>query len=177
MNNVELLILNGSPGSGKSTLTEAIFEHLRESKVRCAIIDADQIALIYTADDRPFEWKKKFMWSNLKAIWPNYVGVADIKIIIPCVIDDLENLAALKAATPGSNLKICKLVAPLEVIKQRINEREPEGYWRDRLHGLVDRYHQRAQESTEKYADFEVSTHDQSVDETASEIITKLGWL
>lgn len=174
---MELLVLNGAPGSGKSTLTEAIFEQLRAAGIPCAIIDADQIALIYTADNRPFEWKKEFMWANLAALWPNYAAVGDIKVVIPCVIDDDENFAKLKAATPGSNLTICKLVAPLNVIRQRITNREPNSYWRERLLGLVERYHKRDQNNPAKYADFEVSTHNKSVDEAAQEIITKLGWL
>jgi tRNA uridine 5-carbamoylmethylation protein Kti12 len=177
MNNIELLVLNGSPGSGKSTLMDAISEYLRAAKVTCAVIDVDEIARVYLSEERPFEWKKEFMWANLKAIWPNYIAIGDIKIIIPCVLDDEVNLEALKDATPDSKLTICKLVVPLEVLKQRVSEREPNDYWRERLNGLVDQYNQQEQSNPGKYADFEVSTHNKSVEETTIEIITKLGWL
>lgn len=95
------------------------------------------------------------------------------------VIDNNKDLEALKSATPGSKLIMCELVAPLEILKKRVTEREPNDYWRERLLGLVDRYSQQKQsnsQKSEKYADYEVSTHNKSVDETAIEIMTKLGW-
>src|SRR5688500_13121134 len=99
MNKVEILVLNGSPGSGKSALTYAISEQLRMAKVTNAVIDVDWIALIYPKDEKPLEWKKNFMWKNLTAIWPNYVAVGEIKIIIPVVIDNDKDLESLKIAT------------------------------------------------------------------------------
>jgi len=177
MNNIELLILNGSPGSGKSTLAETVLDRLREAHIKCALIDVDQISLAYPPDNESFLWRRSFMWKNLKAIWPNYVALDEIKVIIPMVIDDDKSLEALNDAAPCKKLIICKLAAPLEILKRRVSDREPNEYWRERLIGLVDRYNQRSQENPEKYSHFVVSTHNQSIDEATSEIITKLGWL
>jgi len=55
------------------------------------------------------------MWKNLAAIWPHCAALGDIKIIIPIVIDNDEDLEALKIVIP-SKFTICELVAPLEVL-------------------------------------------------------------
>jgi len=57
-----------------------------------------------------------------------------------------------------------------------VTEREPNNYWQERLRGLVDRYQQQKQNNFKKYADFEVSTYDKSVEETIIEIMVKVGW-
>lgn len=57
-----------------------------------------------------------------------------------------------------------------------MTEREPNNYWQERLRGLVDRYQQQKQNNFKKYADFEVSTYDKSVEETIIEIMVKVGW-
>jgi tRNA uridine 5-carbamoylmethylation protein Kti12 len=176
MSNAELLILNGSPGSGKSTLADAIAEQLRQTKTTHAIIDADEIARAYPGGDDSLGWHKTLMRKNLAAIWPNYTVLDNIKIIIPLVIDNDADLTTLKAATPGCKLIMCELVAPIDVLKKRVTAREPNDYWQEKLRGLVDRYNQRKQSNAKKYADFEVSTHNKNVQETAIEIITKLGW-
>lgn len=174
MNTAEILVLNGSPGVGKSTLTRAICGHLNTAKAANAVIDADEIALVFLHDGRPFEWKKAFMWRNLAAIWPNYAAIGDIRVIIPAIIDDETNLEAFKAATPGAKRTICELTAPAEILKQRVAERDPDDA--QRMHGLIDRYHQRKQDNSRKYSDFEVSTHNRSVEEVMAEILTKAGW-
>jgi len=179
MNVADLLILNGSPGSGKSTLTRAISDRLRAAKIPNATIDADEIDLVFPSEEKSFEefmkWKKSFMWRNLAAIWPNYVAVEEnMKIIIPMVIDSSENLAALSAATPGGNIILCELVAPLDVMKQRVTERD--GGNMEKMFWLMDRYDQGRVGNAGKYAHFEVSTHGKSIDEAALEVIKKAGW-
>ena len=172
MSNIRLLVLNGAPGTGKNTITRAISERLGAAAVPHAVIDADELALIF--DGRPFDQKKAFMWRNLAAIWPNYADAGDIKVIIPLVIDNDAELEAFKAATPGTERIICELTAPVDVLKQRVAEREPDR--QEAMFKLIDHYIQRKQINASKYADFEVTTHDKNIAETAAEVITKAGW-
>lgn len=172
---IELLALNGAPGSGKNTITHVVCDRLIEAKVATAVIDADEIALVFLHDGRPFEWKKAFMWRNLAALWPNYAAIGnDLKVIVPLVIDDDENLEAFKAATPNAKRVICELTAPVDVLKERVATREPDN--QERMFALIDRYEQRRQSSGGNYADFEVSTHNRTVEEVATEVISKAGW-
>ena len=77
MNETEILVLNGSPGSGKSTLANAIAEYLRRMDVAHAVIDVDEIGRIYP------ELGSSFGWKNLRALWPNYAAISNLKVILP----------------------------------------------------------------------------------------------
>jgi adenylylsulfate kinase-like enzyme len=174
MNDVEVLILHGSPGSGKSTLADAIAEQLREAETTHAVIDLDEFARIYTAEDSSVLWLNNYKWKNLAAVWPNYSTIEGIKIIIPVVIDTAEDLKSIRLAAPAKAFTVCELTAPLEVLKQRVTQREPNDYWQQRLRGLVENYSKRHE--NERFADIRIATHEQSARETAAMIIKKLGW-
>lgn len=168
MNPVEVLVLHGSPGSGKSTLSGAVSELLRESDIPNAVIDMDDLTMVHPYPER------SFARNNLKAIWPNYAAIPGVRVVIPSVIADEEELVQLRAAVPGSRFVVCELTAPRAVLVERVTAREPNAYWQTRLRHFVDLYHQRRDLAAIR--DFHVSTHDKSVDEAAREVIGKAGW-
>ncbi|MBQ0893354.1 hypothetical protein KBX37_09630 [Micromonospora sp. U56] len=96
VNNVDVLVLHGSPGSGKSTLSGAIADLLRESGLANAVIDLDDLTMVYPHPER------SFARNNLRAIWPNYATMADLRLVIPSVIADEDERVQLRAAVPGS---------------------------------------------------------------------------
>lgn len=166
MKKVEVLVLNGSPGSGKSTLAEEISEQLRIADIPNAIIDIDELARIYP---------EKFMnlaWDNLAAIWNNYVLVPGIKMILPVCIDTQIEFDHVKKATPCNKFTICELTAPFGILKQRVIEREPNEYWKNKLVKLVEAYDRRPV----KFGDFQIDTSISDPESSAKEIITRLGW-
>lgn len=168
MNNVEVLIIHGSPGSGKSTLAGAVSDILREANISHAVIDPDEISRIFPTQDNAFSKK------NLKAIWPNYTVVTDLRGIIPTVIVDKEELRLLRDALPATKFMICELIAPEEVLKERVIARESNDFWKDTLLKWVDVYQNRTEDL--KFGDFQVNTHDKSVEEAAQEIVAQAGW-
>lgn len=141
---------------------------MRQADQAHAVIDLDQISLIYPHQGRPFSHR------NLKAIWPNYTAVPDIKVIIPTVIADTTDYQSLLDAIPAAKVMICELTAPESILKERVTAREPNAYWQERLRKWVDIYHQRDESQT--FGDFQVTTHDEPIDETANKIIEKTGW-
>ena len=168
MNSVDVLVLHGSPGSGKTTLSRAIAEHLRAADLANAVIDLDDLCKMYPVPDRSFARE------NLKAIWPNYAAIPQLKLVIPGVIADEEERRLLRAAVPGARFAVCELTAPEAVLKDRVTAREPNEFWQGRLRDFVDRYHRRG--DLPKIRDFQVSTHGRSGDETAREVIEQAGW-
>ena len=106
MNGVDVLILHGSPGSGKTTLSRAMAECLRTADMANAVIDLDDLCKVYPYPERSFARE------NLKAIWPNYAAIPDLKLVIPSVIADEEELGLLRAAVPGARFAVCELTAP-----------------------------------------------------------------
>ena len=168
MSGVDVLILHGSPGSGKTTLSREIAELLREADMANAVIDLDDLNKVYPHPHR------SFARDNLRAIWPNYAAVPDVKVVIPSVIADEEERGLLRAAVPGSRFVVCELTAPEAVLKQRVTAREPNEYWQNILRDFAELYHQRR--DLAKIRDFQVTTHDRPVEQAAREVIEKAGW-
>ncbi len=168
MNDTEVLVLNGSPGSGKSTLANAIAESLRRMDIAHAVINIDEVGRIYP------ELGSSFGWNNLRAMWPNYAAISNLKVILPVCIDSKEDLEALRNAMPCKEITICELVANESTLKDRVTRREPNEYWQNKLRNLVDRHI--SKDSGDKFGDFRVRTDDKTVDDAAQEILERLGW-
>jgi predicted kinase len=168
MAGVDVLVLHGSPGSGKSTLSRAMAECLREADLAHAVIDLDDLSLIYPHP------RRSFARENLEAIWPNYAAVAGLKVILPTVIADEDELVRLRAALAGSRMVVCELTAPVAVLRERVAARVPNEYWQNRLRDFVELYHGRT--DLPRIRDFAVATHDKPVAETAREVIRRAGW-
>lgn len=166
----EVLVLHGSPGSGKSTLARALSEVLRPADVSHGVVDMDELSLVHPY---PGRW---FPRDNLRAIWPNYVAaVPDIKLIIPMVFADEEEVDLLRAALPGARLMICETTAPIAVLKERVTAREPTAEWASALRTWIDVYHARSDH--ERIRHFQVVTHPGSISESVDEILAATGWL
>ena len=174
MNSTEVLVLNGSPGSGKTTLANAIAEQLREWNVFHAVIDLDELARVGPEPDGSPEFDISLKWRNLGAMWPNYSVLLNLKVIISVCIDSQRDFEELHKAAPARKLTICELVADELVLKERVIAREPDEYWRSRLRRLVDRH--LGKDPTDRVGDFRVRTDDKSIDEATREIIVRLGW-
>lgn len=168
MTDVEVLVLHGSPGSGKTTLARSIAELLRTAGRAHAVIDLDDLSLIYPDQGR------SFARNNLRAIWPNYAAVPQLKLLIPGVIADERERHQIRAAVPGARFSVCELVAPEAILKERVTAREPNEFWQQQLCDFVDLYHRRT--DLGKIRDFQVRTHDRSTDEAARDVLEKAGW-
>lgn len=167
MTKTHVLVLHGSPGSGKSTLANEIAELLREQDLSHALIDVDELARIYPESGNDFQWK------NLAAIWPQYSVFP--KVILPVLIDTLADLEALRAAVSGSEVTVCALTAAEATLKRRVTAREPNDYWQSKLRALVDKYLQN--NTIAAGATVSVDTDNRPVRQTASEILSNVGWI
>jgi adenylylsulfate kinase-like enzyme len=66
MHRADILVLHGPPGSGKTTIGNAMADILRRSGVPHLVLDVDELERIYPEDDPSIKWR------ILASIWPNY---------------------------------------------------------------------------------------------------------
>ena len=168
MNDIDVLVLHGSPGSGKTTLTRAVSERLRTAGLAHAVIDLDELSLVHPSP------RRSFATENLAAIWPNYAAIPGLKVVLDTVVADEEELGRLRAAAPASTFAVCELTAPVSVLKERVTAREPNEFWQGRLRDFVDLHHRRT--DLARIRDFLVSTHDTTADEAATAVLEQTGW-
>jgi predicted kinase len=165
----DVLALHGSPGAGKSTLAQALALALGEADIPWGVIDMDELSLIHPYPGRSFPRE------NLRLLWPNYVAVVpDIRLIIPTVFADEQEVELLRAVLPGARLIVCELTAPVEILKQRVTEREPTEEMAAGLRRWVDVYHARS--DLERIRHFQVATHPATVRESADRVLQLAQW-
>ena len=70
-------------------------ELLRAADRANAVIDLDDLSTIYPDQGH------SFARDNLKAIWPNYAAVPQLKVVIPSVLVDEQEREQLRAAVSG----------------------------------------------------------------------------
>ena len=164
-----MLALHGSPGSGKTTLSRVMALALREADVPHAVVDLDDLAMVYP------EQPRSFARENLRAVWPNFAGIPGLRLIVPTVLADEAEVHELRAVVPGCRLIVCELTAPEHVLKERVMAREPDDYWQRRLCAFVDLFHSR--DDLGRIRDFQVSTHNRSEEDAALEVAGRAGWV
>lgn len=168
MNDIELLILHGPPGAGKTSVSQTMAELLRQRDIAHAVIDLDYLAKIHPCRHIGI------MYKNLAAMWPNYQAINTIKVIIPTYLQKGE-LETVMQAAPAKHTQVCEVLAPTKVLEERIKAREKREF-QIKLH--LDYLHQYTDNGpTPEQINFHVSNHDKTKEQTALEIMQKAGWI
>jgi hypothetical protein len=65
-------------GLGQDHLAREISEQLLATDVAHAVIDLDELSLVYPNPER------SFARDNLHAVWPNFAKLGSLRVILPC---------------------------------------------------------------------------------------------
>jgi predicted kinase len=168
MNKIDLLILQGPPGAGKSTIARVISEQLNKQDCPNAILELDDLAKIYPIS------LVSIMYKNLAAIWPNYLALNQIKIIIPTYMQSGEREIILKVA-PAKHTTICEINVPVSELELRIKAREQNPSVKKRLLGYVSNYS--INRTADDFIDFQFTNYNVPPREISLEIMKKISWL
>lgn len=173
-NKVDILVITGSVGVGKSSTADMISEILRIQDVPHAVIDMDYLRYAFPRPKGdPFH--QALGIKNLASLWKNYNSVGVRKLIIPNVVEGKSDIENIAKAIPSSKVTVVRIKASLETIHKRLNERHGKRD-EDNLKWHLDR----AVELTEQLEnshleDFSVDTENKTLKDIAEEILES--WL
>ena len=160
---VEALVLIGAPGSGKTSVLEAVATLHDIEDVEHGAIEAEGLSL-----GRPLLPASSWV-PQLGAVLSLQREAGRRRFLVSATVETAEDLAALRTATAAEILLVVCLSASSETVAARIDAREP-----DRWPGktpLIARARQLASSTSRLPGiDLVISTEQRAADDVASEI-------
>ena len=173
METVDVVVLTGAPGVGKSSLAEEMFDQLCDRGVRHAAIDVDALCLSY-----PFRsgdpYNNATAIENVASVWANFSRHGIDRLVLVRVVESRADVERLLAAIPGAHATVCHLAASPSTVEERIRRREVGSS----TELLAARGRQlAAMEPDLGFVDIVLETGGRALDELAAELLARLGWI
>lgn len=126
---MKALLVNGTCGAGKTTVGASVAQVLAEKDEAVAFIDMDALGVSWPRlPDDPFN--TRMAARNLASLATDFSDAGTASIVLAGVIRDHAGLTLYETAL-GSRLTVVRLVAPPDVIDDRLRHRhgsnDPEG--------------------------------------------------
>lgn len=160
---MEITLITGSPGSGKTSVSNALSERFRVSQVHHIVIDPDEIARIYPEDSLP-----QLKLDGLASLYQLYSELPIENIIIPMTIDNDADLKNIQTIFEKENIKVINLDVDENTLIRRVVKREPNEHWQNKLSKLVKAY--LGNESARSYSRIDIDANNKSITEIVEEI-------
>ena len=123
---MNVLVITGAMGSGKTTIMGEVSDLLAVRGLIHAAIDIDAFGNAY--DPSGVIDLMAMAYQNVAAAVRNYAAQSVTTLVMAGAIETRDELAQLRAAVGATALVVCRLMAPLATMQQRIRAREP-GIW------------------------------------------------
>jgi hypothetical protein len=170
VNTVEVLVLSGSMGSGKTAVLKEASDLLTAADVSHAALDLDEVGIAHA----PGASSAELPLRNLAALWNNYAALGIARLLLSEALDSEAKRAQLAGAIPGARIQVCRLRASLPTMQEGVRAREP-GMLQERLVARVAELE--ASLDAAGIGDFEVQNEHRTVTEVAREVLMRAGWL
>ena len=168
---VPTLLITGTTGVGKSTVAAEINDQLAARKVPNAAVDLDALVWQWPSTS---PWNADLMFENLASIWPNYQSHGATHLVLARVQTDRAELDRYRAAIPGAEITVCRLVAPEAMRVKRLHGRMPRGPsldWHLKRTAVLE-----SELKKLKVEDFVVENGNRLASEVALEVLAVAGW-
>jgi len=166
------LILTGSMGAGKSTVMAEASDLLAQRQIVHAAIDMDALGLacIPSAHAK----NDDLMYANLASVVRNFTIAGVSRFLVARAIERREDLELCREIIPTTDAVVCRLIASVGTMQQRIRERE--------IGILQNKFVARVQTLNDtldlaKLEDFTISNENRSLTAVAMEMLVKAGWI
>jgi hypothetical protein len=166
-----LLIITGGMGAGKTSVLGEASDILSLHHVAHAAIDVDALGLARfdgaTSND-------EVMYRNLRSVCNNYASLGITRFLLARALENRAELDLCRDIVSAANTVVCRLIASVETMEQRIAQRES---------GVAQReYVSRAAELNRildhaRLEDFCLTSENRSLTGIAHEMLVTAGWI
>jgi predicted kinase len=166
---VNVLVISGSMGAGKTTLMGEISDLLTAADIRHAAVELDTLALGHLragADELQSQ--------NRSAMWRRFSELGISRLVVSGAIDSDARRKEICGAIPGARLVVCRLRAPLEVMQARVRLREP-GMLQEQFVARVQTLD--AALDAAALDDFSVDNDERSITDVARDVLRLAQWM
>lgn len=119
------VFINGTVGAGKTTTACALSDLLSESRSPHAVIDLDQIRLLFPPPPGdPFQHEVEL--ANLRALATNYRAAGAVRLILAGVLEETREVPRYLGALGVPCLLICRLTVDADIARTRLTVRHAD---------------------------------------------------
>ena len=119
---VDVLIVSGPIGAGKTSVAFECLEVLEEQGIAAAMVDAELVYFHPAPADDPM--KERVAQAALAALWPHYAAQGIEHLLLSRVIEKPSHLELVHRAVPEARIQVAWLDVQVERIAERLRARE-----------------------------------------------------
>jgi hypothetical protein len=168
---IPVLALSGSVGVGKTSVLIEIHDILEKREVPHACVERDALGYSWPPQGR---FNERIVELNLSCVATTFLGAGAERFVIAGVIESPQDLSVYRRCIPNAEIQVCRLIAELEVRRQRLRSREKGAglTWHLDRTAELDRVLDKA-----RIDHFSVDNSDRPLRDVASEVLARAGWL
>ncbi|HMC78774.1 MAG TPA: hypothetical protein VKH34_16615 [Vicinamibacterales bacterium] len=167
---IQVLVISGSMGSGKTTVMAEASDLLAAHGTIHAAVDLDALGVGHVPEGA---WPD-LAYKNLAAVWKNFSLAGATNLLLAEAVESRDELDRIAAAIPDCDIIVCRLTAPLGTMQRRVAGREP-GMLQATFVARVAELESILDDAD--LEDFAVGNDGRSVTDVAREVLVGAGWL
>jgi hypothetical protein len=167
------ILLTGTMGSGKTAVSIEIGEQLELGGEPYALVDLDWLGWVRPAPASLLT-QRSVLAQNLRLIWPTFREAGVGRLVLVRYLEDRAQLEEFRAALPGVELFVVRLVASHAVIERRLRARDSGQQLAEHL---AETAAFAARGEANALEDAVVENGDRPLAEAAREVLAAAGWV
>jgi hypothetical protein len=159
-------------GSGKTAVAIAMGELLELRGQPYALVDLDWLGWVEPARASLFT-QRAVLAENLRLIWPTFREAGVERLVLARYVEDSAQLEEFRAALPGVELFVVRLVAAQSVIEGRLRARDTGAQLAEHLSETAEFA---ARGEANALEDAVVENGERALEDVAGEVLSVSGW-